>query len=226
MRFLKTIAGILLMPVVIGFGKSFYLSISDISIFSGVLRILERGVLAYLLMHVMLFRPAYLYVLGHEFVHVLATWLCGGRVVSFSVRPSGGNVVTSKSNVFIELSPYFVPIYTMALAPAFLILKTLGKETPFMSELFIFLVGFTLAFHFVMTSEVLRLEQPDILKSGALFSLVFIFICNLVITMAVVAPVFDGLSFMDFMRAAVDNTKELYLLIYNKAFEFVNGLEF
>jgi hypothetical protein len=226
MRFLKTLAGILLIPVIIGFGKSFYFSISDISIFSGTLRILERGVLAYLLVHVMIFRPAYLYVLGHEFVHVLATWLCGGRVVSFSVKPSGGNVVTSKSNIFIELSPYFVPIYTIALGPVFFALKAMGRETPFMAEVFIFLVGLTLAFHFVMTSEVLRIEQPDILKSGLLFSLVFIFIFNLVITMAVIAPVFDGLSFMNFMRSAVDNTKELYLLIYNKAFEFVNNLEF
>jgi hypothetical protein len=225
MKFLKTIIGIFLIPVVIGVGKSFYVNISGISIFSGTLHILEKGVLVYLVVHVMVFRPAYLYVLGHEFVHVIATWLCGGRVVSFNVRPSGGNVVTSKSNIFIELSPYFVPIYTIVLGLVFLVLKAVGQETPFMSEIFIFLVGLTLAFHFVMTSEVLRMEQPDIIKSGLIFSLIFILLCNLIITMAVVSPVFDGISFVDFIKEGIDNSKDIYVLIYEKALGFVNKIQ-
>jgi hypothetical protein len=225
MKFLKSIIGIILIPVIIGFGKSFYVNVSGISIFSGPLHIMERGVLAYLIIHVMVFRPAYLYVLGHEFVHVLATWLCGGKVVSFNVKPSNGNVVTSKSNVFIELSPYFVPIYTIALGLVFLVLKAIGQEPPYMLEIFIFLVGFTLAFHFVMTSEVLRMEQPDIIKSGLIFSLVFILLCNLIITVAVIAPVFDGISFMDFIEEGVDNAKDIYVLIYEKALGIVNKIQ-
>ncbi|MBD3427144.1 MAG: hypothetical protein GF409_07950 [Candidatus Omnitrophica bacterium] len=225
MKFLKSMIGILLIPVVIGFGRAFYVNVSGISILSGTLHVLERGVLAYLLMHVMLLRPAYLYVLGHEFVHVLATWLCGGRVVSFSVKPSGGNVVTSKSNVFIELSPYFVPIYTVLLGPVFLLLEVLGYKTPHTVELFIFLVGFTLAFHFSMTSEVLRMEQPDIIKSGLIFSLVFILLCNLIVTIAVVSPVFDGLSFVGFFKESIEYSRDIYLLIYERTLEFVNRIQ-
>ena len=152
----RTILGLCLIPLAIGVGKSFYSEITDISLFSGSLHLVERGVLAYLIMHTLILKPIYLYVLGHESVHVLAAWLCGGHVVSFNVTPSGGNVVTSKTNFFIELSPYFVPIYTIALGLVFLVLKAVGQETPYMSEIFIFLVGLTLAFHFVMTSEVLR----------------------------------------------------------------------
>jgi hypothetical protein len=213
-RTLKTAAGILLLPLAIGTAKAFCVSVSEISLFSGSLRIVERGVLAYLIFHVMVMRPAYLYVLSHELVHVLATWLCGGKVVSFKVTPAGGNVVTSKSNIFIELSPYFVPFYSVLLGPVFFLLKATGNTPPFMSMVFLFFMGVTMAFHFVMTSEVLRMQQPDIIKSGIIFSMVLIFICNMVVIMGVFSPVFDSLSFVDFMRGSWERSSGLYRAIY------------
>ena len=222
LKFLKTLIGILLIPVAIGTGKAFYALISDISLVSNVLRLLERGVLLYLLFHVIVIRPVYIYVLGHEFVHVLATWICGGKVVSFNVAPSGGNVSTSKTNFFIELSPYFVPIYTILLGPVFLLLRATGKTFPHISAVFIFLIGITLAFHFVMTSEVLRMEQMDIARSGFVFSLVIIFVGNLIVVMAVFCPIFDNLSFVSFIKDSALNSAELYRLIYGKALGFVS----
>lgn len=221
-KFLRTFAGILLIPIAIGTGQAFYAMVSNISIFSGILYLLERGVLLYLLIHVLVFRPVYLYVLGHEFVHVLATWLCGGKIVSFNVSPSGGNVVTSKTNVFIELSPYFIPIYTILLGPIFLLLEAVGREPRFMPEVFIFFVGFTLAFHFSMTSEALRIQQPDIVKSGLIFSMVLIFVGNLVIIMAVFCPLFDSLSFVNFVEDSMSKSSEIYCLIYGKILKLVN----
>ncbi|MEA3490221.1 MAG: hypothetical protein U9R44_07820 [Candidatus Omnitrophota bacterium] len=220
-KLLKTLIGIFAIPVAIGTGRAFYLLISGISVFSGTLHVLERGLLAYLLFHVLIMRPAYIYVLGHETMHVIATWLCGGKVISFNVTPSGGNVVTSKTNFFIELSPYFVPIYTVLLGPVYFALRAMDKQFPHMSLVFIFLIGVTLAFHFVMTSEVIRLRQPDIVKSGLLFSLVLIFVGNLVIVMAVFCPLFD-LSFTGFIKKAALNSAEIYRLVYGNVLEFVN----
>ncbi|MFH1553166.1 MAG: hypothetical protein ABID83_05995 [Candidatus Omnitrophota bacterium] len=201
---------------------AFYAQISGVGSYSSVLNVLEKGVLAYLLFHVLVIRPAYLYVLGHECVHVIATWLCGGKIVSFSVTPSGGSVVTSKTNFFIELSPYFVPIYTILLGPAFLFLRAAGKGSPFLSVVFVFFVGVTLAFHFVMTSEVIRLRQPDIVRSGLIFSLILIFICNLVIIMAVFCPLFDDLSFVSFIKSAWINSAEIYRVAYAETIAFIN----
>ena len=102
-KIFKTLIGLCLLPAAIGTWQAFYSSISSLSLLSGALKILEMGILLYLLFHVIVIRPVYLYVLGHEFVHVIATWLCGGKVVSFNVTPAGGSVVTSKTNFFIEL---------------------------------------------------------------------------------------------------------------------------
>ena len=223
-KFLRTFFGIVLIPIAIGTGKAFYDSISGISIFSNVLFLLERGILFYLLFHVFVIRPVYLYVLGHEFVHVLATWVCGGKVVSFNVSPSGGNVVTSKTNFFIELSPYFIPIYTILLGPVYLLLDAIDKEPTHMSLIFIFLVGVTLAFHFVMTSEALRIQQPDIIKSGLIFSMVLIFIGNLLIIMAVFCPLFDSLSFISFIKDSASKSGEIYSHIYGKIINLMNAI--
>lgn len=220
-KFFKTLLGIVMIPVLIGTARSFHLSISDVSLFSGMLRVMERGVLAYLIFHLLVIRPVYIYVLGHECVHVLATWLCGGHVVSFSVTPSGGNVVTSKTNFFIELSPYFVPIYTILAGAVYVILKAMDKNIPNMSVIFVFLIGVTLAFHFVMTAEVMKMQQSDIAKSGIIFSLVIIFVSNLVVVMAVFSPLFR-ISFLDFIKNSYVFSMEIYRLVYSNIMAIVD----
>ena len=222
-RILKTLIGLAVLPVAVGTALAFSNALSNISVVSGILRVLERGVLVYLLFHILVMRPVYIYVLGHEFVHVIATWLCGGKVVSFNVTPAGGNVVTSKTNFFIELSPYFVPIYTILLGVVYLLLRGLDKTFPHMALVFLFLIGFTLAFHFAMTSEVIRMQQPDIAKSGLVFSLVVILVSNLIIVMAVFCPLFH-LSFLEFIKGSAAKSGEIYQFLYYRGQEAISAL--
>ena len=222
-RFFKTIIARVLLPVLIGTFKSFYTQITNISLFSDSFRLLENGVMVYLLFHIFIAKPVYMYVLGHEFVHVLATWLCGGKIVSFNVAPSGGSVVTSKTNFFIELSPYFVPMYTVLLGFIYFILSIAGISIPNKAYIFVFLVGVTLAFHFVMTSEVLRVEQPDILKSGFLFSLVVIFTLNLIVVVAFFTPLFGDVSFIKFIKKAAIGSWSIYGVWYERIISFAKA---
>ena len=214
-RIIRTIFGIMLLPLAFAAGKAFFTSISSISIYSDSLRLLERGALAYLVFHVFIWRPAYLYVWGHEMVHVLATWICGGKVQDFNVAAEGGGVITSKTNFFIELSPYFIPIYTLLAGAVYVIFRMLAVDAPHAPEIFLFVIGMTLAFHFVMTSEILRLQQPDILKSGYTFSFVFIFIGNIIIVMALFSPIF-GVSFADFAKDMYVSSVDSYQVAWEK----------
>jgi hypothetical protein len=212
----NTVAGVLLLPILVGGARAFYNTLSALDSFVDVTMILERGALAYLVMHVIIMRPVYLYILGHEGVHVLATWLCGGKVESFNVTPQGGSVATSKTNWFIELSPYFVPIYTLLLGPIFMIVRFTGVNPAELNQVFLFFVGFTLAFHFVMTTEVLKMEQPDIAKSGFIFSMVVIVVLNLTLTVGVFCPFFPGVSFIEFMKDMFTFSFETYSYLYEK----------
>ena len=54
-----------------------------------------------------------IYVFGHEYTHVLAAKMCRAKVYGWDVTKNGGWVDTDRSNAFISLAPYFVPIYTV-----------------------------------------------------------------------------------------------------------------
>jgi len=224
-KIIKTLLGIILIPVAIGIAQSFFSAVSSIRIDSGIINILERSVLVYLLFHVVIMRPVYLYVLGHECVHVVATWLCLGKVEAFSVTPRGGNVITSKTNFFIELSPYFIPFYTIVVALIFFVFKNLTGKLLFPLESFIFVIGVTLTFHLVMTVEVLKIKQEDIMKSGLVFSMILIFIGNLLILMAIFCPFFRDLSFSEFFQESISKSRETYIIVYRGIFQIIHDIK-
>ena len=53
------------------------------------------------------------YVFGHELTHALASLAMGGDVLSFKVSKRGGSVSMTKTNFFVALAPYCIPIYTL-----------------------------------------------------------------------------------------------------------------
>jgi len=114
-RIFKVTIGILLIPVTVALTQSFSEQLKLITQFQGMPAYFLKGVIIYLIMHLVLLKPNYLYVLGHETAHAIATLLCGGRVASFSVSRRGGAITGTKSNFFIALFPYFFPTYTLVL---------------------------------------------------------------------------------------------------------------
>ena len=123
--------------------------------------------------------------------------------------------------IIIIIILFFIPIYTLLLAPIFMILKSIDIYIPYLSGIFLFLIGMTLAFHFVMTTEILKIQQSDIARSGFIFSMILIFIGNLAIVMAVFSPFFESISFVDFCRGAVTYSGDIYRQLVNKLLQLV-----
>lgn len=156
-----------------------------------------------------LYRPLYPYIVGHELTHALCTWLCGGRVKSFRASLKGGEVVTTKSNFFISLAPYFFPIYTILLAGAFFgasFFFDLSIYIPW----FIFLVAFSWAFHVLSTIYFIKMRQPDILKTGVLFSLSLVYIVNVAILAVILSLLFKEVTFGNFLESSHHKTMGIY----------------
>ncbi|MCU0780921.1 MAG: hypothetical protein MUF04_07445, partial [Akkermansiaceae bacterium] len=127
------------------------------------------------------------YVLGHELTHLCFVYLCMGKVTEFHFSSDGGYVVTTKTNLLIALSPYFVPFYSMVVVAVYLLAKLvwavfpeLGALSPQVPRLFYLLLGLTWTFHMVWTLWMLPRDQPDLREHGTVFSLVVIFLGNLV----------------------------------------------
>jgi hypothetical protein len=74
---------------------------------------LLAGVACWVVVFLLLPKPMWIYVLGHESTHAVWTWIFGGKVKQFKAASSGGHVVTTKNNFVITLAPYFFPFYAV-----------------------------------------------------------------------------------------------------------------
>ncbi len=126
----------------------------------------------------------YVYVFGHELTHAITTLLCFGKVRSLRVNLDGGYVETDKDNVFIALSPYFVPLWMCCWL---LVLGVFQWLHPFPQWQAWFCAGFGFwwSFHIYWTLWVIPREQPDMLENGVLFSLLLVLVMNIAILLFV-----------------------------------------
>lgn len=155
------------------------------------------GAGVYLIMHLLLWKPIFIHVMGHELTHAFWAVILGGKIKSLLVSEEGGQVTISKTNFFIALAPYFFPIYTFILIPIYLI-----AAKPFYPVL-AFLIGFSLSFHLALTLHSLKDEQSDIRQVGVIFSFPFIYLMNvlvLVVVFAIITP--ELISIMKFVKAS------------------------
>ena len=216
-RILKVFVGVLLIPASISFSVSLFNQLSNIQNLQNSQGYFLYGLAAYAFLHLIVFKPVYLYVLGHELMHVIATWLCGGKVSSFHVSSKGGSVKTSKSNFFIALAPYLFPFYTILASLIYGIVSILYNISKYV-DIFIFILGFTLLFHFVMTIDMIKKKQPDIIKTGYVFSVNLIFIVNIMTLALILSGLFKGIDFMDFLSSSFLQTREIYTVIFTELF--------
>ncbi|MFN3966951.1 MAG: hypothetical protein ACK4JE_04575, partial [Endomicrobiia bacterium] len=141
------IFSLLLLPVCYGVGKSFINLILMINVFSSTKQLwifFILGLIFYTVIHFIFSKPLKLYIFGHELTHALSGIISGSSVKSFKLKKDSGSVTLSKVNLFITLSPYFVPIYTI-----FLILLNMILKIP--KTFFLFLLGVSIAFHIALT---------------------------------------------------------------------------
>ncbi len=120
----------------------------------------------------------YIYVLGHESTHAVAAILSFGKINAFKFDLDGGYVETDADNVFIALSPYFVPFWMLVWMGA-LWLAQLCCPFEAYEPWFYGGFGFWWAFHLYWTFWVIPREQPDMLENGLLFSMLVIMLMNI-----------------------------------------------
>jgi hypothetical protein len=151
---------------------------------------LLAGAACWVVIFLILPKPMWIYVFGHELTHALWTWLFGGKVKKMKVTSSGGHVVISKTNFLIALAPYFFPLYSAIVVAVFAIGHLIWNWHSYLVY-FHLLVGAAYAFHVTLTIHILRTEQSDITGQGWLFSGVVIFlgnVCVLLFGIPLLAP--------------------------------------
>lgn len=212
---IKLFIGVIAVPFAIGVSVSFYNNVILIKELAGSLKYFLWGISSYVVLHLLFYKPTYLYVLGHEAVHAGIAWIFGGKIKSFKVSEGGGSVSTTKSNTVIELSPYFVPIYAIIISVIYFVIASSYSVN---SAVFIFLIGFALAFHMVSTIEVMKIRQPDIVKSGYFFSIVMVYVLNIFVISLIFALLFQSFSIKKFFVDSRMLSKDIYAAVVKQLF--------
>jgi hypothetical protein len=217
MRFVRLLIAIMLVPLAGVLVFEFFKLVLDMGSHASLKTApFWAGFIGYFIFQAVFFRPMRTYVFGHELTHAFFAILSGAKVKKFRVGASGGSVELTKSNVWITLAPYFVPIYATLLTVAYWLAGVFYPMQEFYPY-FMFGVGFTLSFHFSLTHYALKQGQSDLEKFGVFFSGVFILIINCVFLAVLLRVLFpENVSLDQYFRNSVSETALVWKTAYFK----------
>ncbi|MGN6641990.1 MAG: hypothetical protein ACTHKU_03205 [Verrucomicrobiota bacterium] len=211
---MKTIIAILLLPVCIGAASALWLVILKSGSADTTWVPMLAGAACWVGIYLILPRPMWIYVFGHELTHAVWTWLCGGQVKKFKASSSGGHVVITKSNFLIALAPYFFPLYAVGVVAIFLAGHLIWNWHGFLAW-FHLLLGMAYAFHVTLTAHVLQTRQTDITQQGYIFSAVVIFLGNITVLLLGIPLLASRVDVWTALRWWFDCTEEVFRRLWS-----------
>lgn len=208
-RWVKFVFAIFLLPVCVVLSQTFFTGFARAAVtqrfWAGeAFWFFSLGAVLWLIAFFGLPRLLVVYVFGHELTHAIWVWLMGGRVTQFNVSRDGGYVVTNKTNFWIALAPYFFPIYSLLAIAVYGGLSLCFDVQPYGRWLYTVL-GVTWAFHLTFTCWMVPKNQTDLRSHGTFFSLVVIYLMNLLLLCAMLILASPQTSFAGFGADLVRN---------------------
>ena len=207
-KWTKFIIAILLLPVCIGAGQTLWRVMRACGGADTTFVPMAAGATCWLAIYLLLPKPMWLYVFGHELTHALWTWLFGGRVKKFKASSAGGHVIVDKSNFLIVLAPYFFPLYAALVVTGFVLGQWLWGWKNLLPW-FHLLVGAAYAFHVTLTAQALQTRQSDVTSQGYLFSAVVIFLGNVLVLLIGIPLLTARVDLTTLFRWWCENTGEV-----------------
>ena len=207
-KWVKMILAILLLPVCAGAGEALWQVLRASGKADTIWVATVSGAACWLVIYLLLPKPMWVYVVGHEFTHALWTWALGGRVKKFKANANGGHVVVTKNNFVIALAPYFFPLYAVLVFGVFLAGDWVWNWHGYLAW-FHLLLGAAYAFHVTLTWHILKGEQTDITDQGYLFSAVVIFLGNITVLLVGVPLLTKTVAVWDALRWWGGNTLDM-----------------
>jgi hypothetical protein len=148
--------------------------------------ILLGGSIVYLLAHAFFRKPERMYLWAHELSHLIVAKLFFRKVHSFHITSrDGGKVVIDRTNVMIDLAPYVFPLYSLGAAAAAVVLKNVS---PWVPDLYLALASSLFTMHVLFSAEGFFKGQPDVKRSGRIFSGAVVLLCLLLWVPFLLAP--------------------------------------
>jgi hypothetical protein len=207
-KWFKTILAIGLLPLCIGTGEALVRVLRASGGADTVWVPMVAGAACWVVIYLLLPKPMWLYVVGHELTHAIWTWAFGGRVKRFKATSRGGHVVVTRTNFLITLAPYFFPLYVALTVLIFAIGNGAWNWNRYLVW-FHLAVGAAYAFHVTLTIQVLQTRQSDITQQGYLFSATIIWLGNATVLLIGVPLVTSSVDLVTAFRWCLESTVAL-----------------
>jgi len=127
-------------------------------------------------------------------------------------------VVTNRNNFWIALTPYFFPLYSILAIAAYGVLSLFLNVQPY-GRLLYAVIGATWAFHFTFTCWMIPKNQTDLSDQGTFFSLVLIYLMNLMLLSVMLVLASRQITFAAFsadLLANVSNFSQWVVALFNR----------
>lgn len=212
-RIVKCLMVVLMVPLLIGVvsGTAYRLegiSYNGATAYSWVI----WGFLTYVGIHLILFRPYWLFLISHRIFSTLAVWLFGGQVASVdeeSGRGKGRIEAEGDGSPLVAFSPYIVPFYTLLICLSVVFIRQ-WVDTASWAPAILFSVGLSLAFHWLMTADELQEERSRWHLETYLLAISMVFLITLSISgwgLQLAVPEF---SFTEALQDGFVRTRKMY----------------
>ena len=228
-RWVKFVFGIFLLPICAILTQTFFTAFARATVTQHLWTaepfwFFSLGAILWLIAFIGLPRPILLYVFGHELTHAVWVWLMGGRVSRFRVGRDGGHIVTNRTNFWIALAPYFFPFYSLLAIAIYGALSIFYNMQPYGKVLYA-VIGVTWAFHFTFTCWMIPKNQTDLRDHGTFFSLVVIYLMNLVLLSMLLVIASPHITFASFGADVAKNLGTFSQWIGDLAERFARGAQ-
>jgi hypothetical protein len=226
-RWVKFVIAIFLVPVCAILSQTFFTAFARATVSQRLWAgeefwFFSLGALLWLIAFFGLPRPVILYVFGHELTHALWVWLMGGRVSRFRIGPEGGHIVTDRTNFWIALAPYIFPLYSVLAIAIYGLLSLFYNIQPY-GRLLYAVIGATWAFHFTFTCWMIPKKQTDLSDHGTFFSLVVIYLMNLLLLSVMLILASPQITFASFGADLATNIGNFSDWMVDRFWEFIRG---
>lgn len=230
-RFIKVCMVALIVPLIIGLMESFLAALNIQTATGRTYRELATwGFLAYMGMHVLLYRPSGLFRVSHRMFSSLAVLLFGGQVSSVEARSGakgkrgkgeereGGEVrAAAEGSTLVAFSPYVIPLYVILVSLAALLLRH-RVDSKWVDDPAGFLLGFLTAFHWLMTADDLQQQRERWHVETYLLALGLVFVLTLLIGGACLPWAVPGFSFVGALSDGLTRTQAIYAWLVSRLF--------
>lgn len=190
--------------------------------------LIEWGVLTYVGLHVLLYRPVPLFRASHRLFSSLAVWLFGGQVSTVQAQGAGGKGQgkaskgqaadsAAQGSPLVAFSPYVIPSYMVLACTLGWVLNRWGDHL-WLDRPIVILIGMAMAFHWLMTADDLQQQRARWHVETYLLAIGLVFILTLLIGGACLPWVLPEFSFVRALGDGVSRTQAIYATIIQQLF--------